>query len=133
MIRDVIRHYSDLSSDLHDYYEKNLKKFPEVVDQTVNDLYNSAVMLKTRSDFSMIFWLQQNFKDNLNIFVDSMMDLSPPEKISGFNISNVTLLRMNVCERWFLLFRSSQIQFFFFSYLPCLCLSDLTSLLQYSE
>ncbi|EFO91406.1 hypothetical protein CRE_11749 [Caenorhabditis remanei] len=89
VIRDVIRHYSDLSSDLHDYYEKNLKKFPEVVDQTVNDLYNSAVMLKTRSDFSMIFWFQQNFKDNLNIFVDSMMDLSPPEKISGFNISKI--------------------------------------------
>ncbi|KAF1766008.1 hypothetical protein GCK72_005963 [Caenorhabditis remanei] len=73
VIRDVIRHYSDLSSDLHDYYEKNLKKCPEVVDQTVNDLYNSA----------------QNFKDNLNIFVDSMMDLSPPEKISGFNISKI--------------------------------------------
>lgn len=74
VIRDVIRHYSELNSDLHDYYEKNLKKFPEIVDQTVNDLY---------------FHFQQNFKEDLIKFVDSMMDLSPPEKISGFNISKI--------------------------------------------
>lgn len=73
VIRDVARNYSELGSDMQDYYEKNLKKFPETVEQTANDLYQSS----------------KTFKEDVNKFVDSMLDMSPPEKISGFNISKI--------------------------------------------
>ncbi|PIC46986.1 hypothetical protein B9Z55_006484 [Caenorhabditis nigoni] len=43
VIRDVYRNYSELGSDIHDYYEKNLKKFPETVEQTANDLYSFSL------------------------------------------------------------------------------------------
>ncbi|CAO4365985.1 unnamed protein product [Caenorhabditis nigoni] len=73
VIRDVYRNYSELGSDIHDYYEKNLKKFPETVEQTANDLYSFS----------------QTFKGDANKFLESMMEMSPPEKISGFNISKL--------------------------------------------
>ncbi|EGT33156.1 hypothetical protein CAEBREN_07981 [Caenorhabditis brenneri] len=73
VLRDVIRHYSELTHDMQNYYEKNLKKFPETVEQTANEWYQSA----------------QTFKEDANNFLNSMLDLSPPEKISGFNISKI--------------------------------------------
>lgn len=73
VIHDVARNYSELGSDMRDYYEKNLKKFPETVEQTANELYQSS----------------QTFKEDVAKFVDSMLDMSPPEKISGFNISKI--------------------------------------------
>lgn len=43
VLRDVIRNYSDLGHDLQEYYDKNLRKFPETVERTANDVYHFAV------------------------------------------------------------------------------------------
>ncbi|CCD65836.1 uncharacterized protein CELE_F58A6.5 [Caenorhabditis elegans] len=71
VLRDVIRNYSDLGHDLQEYYDKNLRKFPETVERTANDVYHFA----------------QTFKEDVNWFGNLMMNMSPPEKSSGFNIS----------------------------------------------
>uniref|UniRef100_A0A1I7U8M3 DUF1700 domain-containing protein n=1 Tax=Caenorhabditis tropicalis TaxID=1561998 RepID=A0A1I7U8M3_9PELO len=71
--RDVIRNYSELTSDVNDFYEKNLKRFPETVEQTANEIYQSS----------------QSFKEEMSKFGAAMTDLSPPERISGFHTSKI--------------------------------------------